>query len=58
MGASRAGSELHEPDGRGGVAHLYEAEHLARAFKVEEDEVWKWVDAERSEPTSDITLAS
>lgn len=28
--------------------------HVARAFKVGEDDVWLWVDAERNEPTTDI----
>jgi hypothetical protein len=30
------------------------ARHVARAFKVEEDEVWKWVDKERRRPTTEI----
>jgi hypothetical protein len=32
--------------------------HVARAFKVEEAEVWKWVDKERRSPTSDIVRPS
>ena len=32
--------------------------HVARAFKVGEDEVWKWVDKERRRPTTDITQPS
>jgi hypothetical protein len=28
--------------------------HVARAFKVDEDEVWEWVDKERRKPTSEI----
>ena len=32
--------------------------HTARAFGVAEDEVWKWVDKERSNPTTDITQSS
>jgi hypothetical protein len=28
--------------------------HVARAFKVEEDAVWEWVDKERHRPTSEI----
>jgi hypothetical protein len=32
--------------------------HVARAFKVAEDDVWKWVDKERRKPTSDITTYS
>jgi hypothetical protein len=32
--------------------------HVARAFKVEEDEVWEWVDKERRRPTSDIAQPS
>jgi hypothetical protein len=28
--------------------------HVARAFKVDEDAVWEWVDKERREPTSDV----
>jgi hypothetical protein len=32
--------------------------HVARAFHVEEDEVWKWVDKERRRPTTDITQPS
>jgi hypothetical protein len=34
------------------------ARHVARAFKVGEDEVWKWVDKERRRPTTDITQPS
>jgi hypothetical protein len=26
--------------------------HIARAFKVREDEVWEWVDKERHHPTT------
>lgn len=29
--------------------------HISKAFKVDEDEVWKWVDKERDNPTSDLT---
>ena len=32
--------------------------HLARAFKVSEDDIWEWVDKERRKPTSDITRPS
>ena len=32
--------------------------HVARAYKVEDDEVWKWVDKERGRPTSDIKQPS
>jgi hypothetical protein len=32
--------------------------HVARAFKVEERDVWEWVDKERDRPTSDITRPS
>jgi hypothetical protein len=32
--------------------------HVARAFHVGEDEVWKWVDKERRRPTTDITQPS
>jgi hypothetical protein len=32
--------------------------HIARAFKVEEDEVWRWVDKERRKPTTEITQNS
>jgi hypothetical protein len=32
--------------------------HVARAFKVEEAEVWDWVDKERQSPTSDILRPS
>jgi hypothetical protein len=32
--------------------------HVARAFKVEEADVWDWVDKERRDPTSGITTAS
>ena len=28
--------------------------HVARAFKVDEDAVWEWVDKERRRPTSEI----
>jgi hypothetical protein len=32
--------------------------HVAKAFKVSEDEVWEWVDKERRRPTSEVTTAS
>jgi hypothetical protein len=32
--------------------------HVARAFHVGEDDVWKWVDKERRKPTTDITQPS
>lgn len=32
--------------------------HVARAFKVTEDEVWEWVDKERRRPTTAITNPS
>ncbi len=32
--------------------------HVARAFRVDEDEVWKWVDKERRHPTTDVTQPS
>jgi hypothetical protein len=32
--------------------------HVAHAFKVDEDDVWEWVDKERSHPTTDLTEAS
>ncbi len=32
--------------------------HVARAFKVDEDAVWEWVDKERGRPTSAITRPS
>ena len=32
--------------------------HVARAFKVEEDDVWEWVDKERHGPTTDIVNPS
>jgi hypothetical protein len=28
--------------------------HVARAFKVDEDAVWEWVDKERHRPTTEI----
>lgn len=28
--------------------------HLARAFKVDEDDVWEWIDKERHHPTTEI----
>jgi len=31
--------------------------HVANAFKVDEDDVWKWVDAERDNPTTAIEQA-
>ena len=30
------------------------ARHVARAFKVSEDEVWEWVDKERANPTTEL----
>lgn len=32
--------------------------HVSNAFKVSEEDVWKWVDLERSNHTTDITQAS
>jgi hypothetical protein len=32
--------------------------HVARAFRVDEDDVWKWVDKERRHPTTDVTQPS
>ena len=32
--------------------------HVARAFKVEEDDVWEYVDKERVRPTTGITTPS
>jgi hypothetical protein len=32
--------------------------HVSRAFKVDEDEVWKWVDKERHNPTTEISQPS
>ena len=32
--------------------------HVARAFKVDEAEVWKWVDKERRHPTTDVRPVS
>ena len=34
------------------------ARHVAYAFEVEEDEVWRWVDEERHRPTTEITRPS
>ena len=32
--------------------------HVARAFKVDEDEVWEWMDKERRHPTTTFTSPS
>ena len=32
--------------------------HIARAFGVEEDDVWEWVDRERKDPTAKVTPVS
>lgn len=32
--------------------------HVARAFSVEEEDVWEWVDKERHHPTTKITNPS
>jgi hypothetical protein len=32
--------------------------HVARAFEVDEEDVWEWVDKERRRPTTAITRAS
>jgi hypothetical protein len=32
--------------------------HVALAFKVDEDDVWEWVDKERHHHTTDLTAAS
>ena len=29
--------------------------HVAKAFKVREEDVWEWVDKERYEPTTPVT---
>jgi hypothetical protein len=29
--------------------------HIAKAFKVDEDDVWEWVDKERNNPTSEMS---
>jgi hypothetical protein len=29
--------------------------HVARAFKVREEDVWEWVDKERAKPTAEVT---
>jgi hypothetical protein len=34
------------------------ARHVARAFEVDEGEVWEWVDKERRRPTTGITNPS
>ncbi len=32
--------------------------HIAKAFDVDEDDVWEWVDKERHHPTIDLQLPS
>lgn len=32
--------------------------HLANAFKVDEDDVWEWVDKERERPTTEVKAAN
>ena len=32
--------------------------HVANAFKVDESDVWEWVDKERRDPTTDVRPAS
>ncbi len=32
--------------------------HVARAFNVDDNAVWKWVDRERRNPTTDVTRPS
>jgi hypothetical protein len=32
--------------------------HIAAAFKVEEDDVWAWVDKERRHPTTKVSRPS
>jgi hypothetical protein len=32
--------------------------HVAHAFKVDEDDVWEWVDKERKNPTTEVKPAS
>lgn len=32
--------------------------HVARAFNVEEDEIWEWVDKERRRPTTNFSSPS
>ncbi len=47
---------LYPPDGFGyeayGLLVCDLVRHIASAFNVEEDDVWEWVDQERSRPTS------
>jgi len=32
--------------------------HVARAFEIEEDDVWQWVERERANPTSTLSSPS
>jgi hypothetical protein len=32
--------------------------HLAKALKIEEDDIWEWVDKEREHPTSTLSSPS
>jgi len=32
--------------------------HVARAFKVDEADVWEWIDKERRNPTTDVQRVS
>jgi hypothetical protein len=32
--------------------------HVARAFRVDESDVWEWVDRERQDPTAEVTQLS
>jgi hypothetical protein len=51
-------THIHRPEGwtheHYGMVIADVARHIARAFDVREDEVWKWVDKERDHPTTDV----
>jgi len=53
---------IHPPAGYGpgeyGVLACDFVRHIAAALKVDEADVWKWVDKERHRPTAEISQAN
>ena len=41
--------------GQYGISIADIVRHVAKAYKVNEDDVWEWVDKERYHPTSPVT---
>ena len=50
--------ELDRPVSHYGMMICDLVRHVAMAYKVEEDDVWEWVDKERHHHTTDVQRAS